>query len=250
MMHRALAMGYGTSMRSNVKKGTYSPIPLVINSSEVWDFYLKLYRDIVVAPGAVLTLASTLELPQNGTIIVNDGAALVIERNLILSDNQKIIVQNGGTLQLLPGGYYVEMGGNSYIEVQPGGYFCIEQGRVIKLNDVTNVIKLRPGYHVGVNTSLLPPGNCVSNPVAYPKTGNGKIISYEADIYIQNMTITDSLYINGKNVYVGRDVIPDSNPPRGDVILEPGSNVVFDAENDVIFEGGFEAKKGATFEAR
>ncbi|MDR3058573.1 MAG: hypothetical protein LBU84_10610, partial [Prevotella sp.] len=42
-IHRALAL---KSTRKYVKKETYSPIPLVINSSQVWDFNLKLYRDI------------------------------------------------------------------------------------------------------------------------------------------------------------------------------------------------------------
>jgi hypothetical protein len=116
MMHRTLAL---KSTRKYVKKGTYSPIPLVINSSEVWDFNLKLYRDVVVSSGATLTLTEPFELPYNGTITVSNGAILIIENMAKLIDNNKIIVQAGGILKL-ESGSSIDVN-NGHLEIQSGG---------------------------------------------------------------------------------------------------------------------------------
>jgi len=70
--------------------------------------------------------------------------------------------------------------------------------------------------------------------------------TYPNDIYIQNKTYSsESYYIAGNTIYAGANVT--ATQPQGDVILQPGSNVTFDAENDVILEGGFEVKTGAIF---
>ena len=69
---------------------------------------------------------------------------------------------------------------------------------------------------------------------------------YESnDVYIQNETITGNHYVSGANIYAGKAVT--GSKPQGDVILQPGSNVTFDADDDVILERGFEVKKGAIF---
>lgn len=243
-MHRTLAR---KSTSKYVKRETYSPIPLVIIENEEWDFYLKLYRDINVASGAVLTLNNNFELPYNGTITVNSGAALVIENNVKLSENNKIIVKNGGTLRL-GSASTTEISNNGYIDVQAGGYFCINSGAVIKLNDVHSVILLKPGYITGVNTSLLPSSTCVSSPTTYSIIGNGGIKNYVNNIYIQNETISSDKHYAGVNIYVGRNVT--TSKPQGDVIINNNANVVFDATGDVIFEAGFECAIGASFEVR
>ena len=39
----------------------------------------------------------------------------------------------------------------------------------------------------------------------------------------------------------------DNEPPKGNVILNPGSNVTVEAFDDVYIKNGFEVKLGATF---
>jgi len=242
-MHRELAT---KSIRKYVKKETYSPIPLVIDSSEIWAFNLKLYRDVEVATGAVLTLADDFDFPYNGKITVKSGAALVIEKNVKLTDNNTIIVEDGGTLRFAPGST-IEVSGNGYIELQSGSYFCVPSNNsaIVKLVDANSQIKLMLGYRRGVNTSLLPSSDCSTSPIGYPVTGSGKIV--ESDVYLQNRTFTTTNSFVGQNVHIGYDVIPSSSPTKGNVILEPGSNVTVKATDDVYIKNGFEVKKGATF---
>jgi len=58
-------------------------------------------------------------------------------------------------------------------------------------------------------------------------------------------TSATPLSICGANIYAGKAVT--GSKPQGDVILQPDSNVTFDADDDVILERGFEVKKGAIF---
>jgi hypothetical protein len=74
-MHRAIAL---TSARRFVEK-TYSNIPLVINSNEIWDFDIRLYRDIIIETGVELTLKCNLIMPFDGKIIIKQGAKLVVD---------------------------------------------------------------------------------------------------------------------------------------------------------------------------
>ncbi|MFW5879737.1 MAG: hypothetical protein ACOCUV_02825 [bacterium] len=54
------------------------------------------------------------------------------------------------------------------------------------------------------------------------------------------------MYFTGINIYVGRAVT--SSLPQGDVSIQNNFAVIFDAENEVIFESGFEIKPGFRFE--
>lgn len=241
-MHRALAL---KSTRKYVKTGTFSTIPLEINSSETWDFDLKLYRDVNVLSGAVLTLSSTFELPYKGTLTINNGAALVVTGTLKLGDINKIIVKDGGTLKFSSTSK-VQVNGSGKIEVQSGGYFCIESGASITLSNFNSVINLRDGYVNGVNLAVLPSSNCVSSPTSYTITGTGKINQFNQDVYIQNETISTNRYYAGRSIYVGNNVT--TSKPQGDVLINNNSQVVFDADQDVIFVNGFEVSLGSSFE--
>jgi len=126
-MHRSLAT---KSTRKYVKEETYSPIPLIINSSEVWDFNLKLYRDIVISSGAILTIANIFESPYNGTITVSSGASLAVENMLKLSENNKIIVQPGGNLTVKTGGV-LTLKDAALFSVELGATLTIEQEGII-----------------------------------------------------------------------------------------------------------------------
>jgi len=243
-MHRSLAL---KSVRKYVKKETYSPIALSIAHDETWDFNLKLYRDIVIEPDAVLTLASTFDMPYNGTITVNNGAALLITGTINLHDGNKIIVENGGTIKFSSTSH-INIEGSGEIEVNSGGYFCIEQGASVYLTDYNSVINLRDGYIVGTNSSVLPSSSCISSPWSYSTTGNGSINRFNQNVYIQNETISDDRYYSGKNIYVGRNVNPAAT--QGDVVIENGASVILDADEDVHLEGGFEIETTGGFEIR
>ena len=251
-MHRTLAL---KSTGKYVREDCFSSIPLVINSDEEWDLNLKLYRDINIAQGAVLTLSNNFgslyggyvafELPYNGTITVNSGAALVVSNVVKLSKNNKIIVKSGGTLKL-ESGSTTEISNNGCVEIQPGGYFCINSGTTIKLNDAHSVILLKPGYINGVNTSLLPSSTCVPSPTTYSVIGNGGIKDYANDVYIQNETITANRYITGRNIYVGNNVT--NTKPQGNVLITGGAKVIFDATERVRFDAGYKCDLGSSFE--
>jgi hypothetical protein len=68
------------------------------------------------------------------------------------------------------------------------------------------------------------------------------------NIYIQNESIYSDKYIYGKYFYAGENVT--TSKPQGQAIIKNGSNVVFDATNDVNLEGGFEVELGGEFEVK
>jgi hypothetical protein len=98
----------------------------------------------------------------------------------------------------------------------------------------------------GVSSATFTNVNCLYH-VTITKH-NYKPFTYPEDVYIQNHTFTTDLYIQGRNIYVGRNV--DPNLTQGDVIIEDGVNIVFDAERDVIIDTGFEAELGGTLKVR
>lgn len=71
-------------------------------------------------------------------------------------------------------------------------------------------------------------------------------IPYLSDTYVQNKTLTSDAFISGKNIYIGSSVT--SNEPSGQVLIENGADILFDATNDVTLDGLFEAELGGTFE--
>ena len=247
-MHRKLALGL---VGGYIKKEVYSPTPppLVIKSDEAWHFDLRLYQDVVIDTGAILIMANKFELPHNGTITVNTGATLIIENTVKLSEGNKIIVKNGGSLRFSPSSV-VEIEGDGFIDIQSGGRFCIQTGATVKLNDAESVILLKSGYINGLNPALFDNASCASSVWNYPVTGLGKIEDYMPDIYIQNTTYSNTTKIfTAHNVFIGYDVIPSSSPTKGNVILNPGSDITVKATDVIYIKNGFEVKKGAIFEA-
>jgi len=137
------------------------------------------------------------------------------------------------------------MSGNHNITVQSGGYLCVESGTSIQLTDYNSVIKMSNGALNGVNPSLSVTSNCISNPIAATIIGNGSIVDYSQDVYIQNIVINTNRYIGGKNIYVGNHVT--TSQTQGDVLINNSSNVIFDGKN-VTFDAGFECASGSTYE--
>lgn len=76
--------------------------------------------------------------------------------------------------------------------------------------------------------------------------GDGSIINYSQDLYIQNKTITGNQFFGGKNIYVGNHV---TTSQTGDVLISNGANVIFDCET-ITFDAGFECASGSSYEVK
>ncbi|MFO0322467.1 MAG: zinc-dependent metalloprotease [Bacteroidota bacterium] len=76
-MHRALAT---SNLRKYVKEmQSESVYPWIVSANETWDFDIQMYQDIVVKPGATLTIKCKVGMALNGRIIVERGARLIID---------------------------------------------------------------------------------------------------------------------------------------------------------------------------
>lgn len=73
-------------------------------------------------------------------------------------------------------------------------------------------------------------------------------IPYISDTYLQNKNISSDAFISGKNIYAGENVKPIA--PQGEVIIEDGTNIIIDADEDVHIEGGFEIETTGSMEIR
>ncbi|MBN1416310.1 MAG: hypothetical protein JW973_14505 [Bacteroidales bacterium] len=178
------------------------------------------------------------------SFILNSGSKLTINDGAIFT------VKSGCTMQVKSGST-LDVYGSGRIEVENGGYICIENGSNVKLNNVLSFINLRPGYTLGVNTSVIPnPGTCVNNANNINYTGYGAInTTFTADTYIQNVTLTGSHNYTGRNIYAGQAVDPNPSHPQGPVLIKSGANVVLDYSAFTIIDKGFTAELGATFTA-
>lgn len=72
---------------------------------------------------------------------------------------------------------------------------------------------------------------------------------YPDDLFIQNKTYnSNNYYITGNNIHAGSSVT--NTQTEGPVVIEGSSNIVFDANGDIVLDKGFEVKKGAQFESK
>ena len=81
-MHRALAI---KSARKYVKEDTYTAVPHEIAQNETWNFDIRMYSDIVVKKGAVLTVNGKIFMADQSRIIVKRGASLIVDGGIITS---------------------------------------------------------------------------------------------------------------------------------------------------------------------
>ncbi|MEI6752965.1 MAG: hypothetical protein WCK78_07335 [Paludibacter sp.] len=177
-----------------------------------------------------------------GGITVKSGGLLVLNGTTISDYN--ITVEAGGSL-IIKGS--LVMSGNHAITVQSGGYLCVETGTTVQLTDYNSVIKIGEGSLNGVNPALSISSSCISNPSAIIPSGNGAIADFNQDMYIQNLTISASRYIGGKNIYVGNHVT--TGQTAGDVKINSGANVIFDCKTTT-FDAGFECVQGSSYEVK
>ncbi len=85
-MHRALSI---KTVRKYVKDGAYNPAPHKINKSEIWNFDIRWYSDIVIEPGAVLTVTGKIYMAEQARIIVKHGASLCIDGGIVTSSGKE-----------------------------------------------------------------------------------------------------------------------------------------------------------------
>ncbi len=71
-------------------------------------------------------------------------------------------------------------------------------------------------------------------------------IPYLSDTYVQNKTLSSDAFISGSNIYIGSSVT--TKEPSGQVTIQNGANILFNAQNDVNFDRLFETELGGTFE--
>ena len=70
------------------------------------------------------------------------------------------------------------------------------------------------------------------------------------NVFIENRpAINSTAYLNCQTLSAGYDVIPN-NGIVGNVVIQSGANITFDATGDIILAAGFEVQLGATFEAK
>lgn len=252
-----------SNLRSFIPVETYAGVK-DISTTETWK-NMRLYSGLNIASTGQMTFPCNITMPyqsniqvsgsltidnsninsiQNdwGGIIVKTGGLLVLNTTAISDYN--IIVENGGSL-IIKGS--LSISGNHNIIVKSGGYMCIEVGTSIQLSDYNSLIKINEGALNGVNPSLSVLSSCISNPTDIIISGNGSIIDYSQDVYIQNQTISSNKYIGGKNIFVGNHVT--TSQAAGDVLINNSANVIFDCKN-IVFDPGFECAFGSTYEVK
>ena len=192
---------------------------------------------------------SDFTIQSNSQVELNNLSSFILESGsqLEIKDGAVFTVKSGCTMQIKYGANLI-IQGSGRVEVENGGYFCLEGGGHISLQDYLSVVNLRNGHILGVNTSVISdPGSCIDvvEDMAEYVSGIGKINTFDANTYIQNKTFTHNEYVAGNNVYIGYDV---TSPPYGNVIIQNGVKVIFDAANLVYVKNNTLINLGGTIE--
>ena len=83
-IHRALA-----TKSIGIAATGYSSDPIIIDSNQVWDFPLQVYRPIRIRKGVTLRVKCSLRLPPQGYIKLDKGAKLIIDGGSVMSSDPK-----------------------------------------------------------------------------------------------------------------------------------------------------------------
>ncbi|MES2287738.1 MAG: M43 family zinc metalloprotease [Bacteroidota bacterium] len=84
-MHRALSI---KSVRQYVKENAYNARQLEIDQNETWNFDIRMYSDIIVKKGSVLTLKGKILMADRAAIVIKRGASLIVDGGVITSSGQ------------------------------------------------------------------------------------------------------------------------------------------------------------------
>lgn len=261
-MRRLLTVGWRSKVLDNsllnnsditISSNTIWNLPRVVDANVIVDnsslstqcnVSMPISKGFTVKNGGVLTVNSCNLLNNCGNnwngITVKSGGLLVLDATNI--SDYSVIVESGGTVVVKTS---LSISGTHNITIQSGGYICIENGTIVLLNDLYSQIKINEGALYGVNPSLSVQSNCIALPASIIPTGNGSIVDYNQDVYIQNETISASQYIGGRNIYVGNHVT--TTKTQGNVLINDGANVIFDCKT-IIFDAGFESAGGSSYE--
>lgn len=185
---------------------------------------------------------SKVKVKNLSTLVLEDGSEYVIEDHAMLNIDSSacLIVKSGATLRVK---------GSGHVDVRKGGYICIESGANIILEDKQSSLSLHKGYIAGTSPDSPSGCNCTNSPQNFATSGQGNIHSdYNYITFIQKRTYTGTAYETGRKVRAGYQV--DFLMPYGNVNINNGADVIFDADLEVRLEPGFSVKQGAKFEAR
>lgn len=116
-MHRSLSIA---STRRYVKNDIYYNYPLEITNNETWDFKIRLYNDVVVNSGSILTINCNVLMPNNSKFIVNSGGQLILDGGSIT--NTSLIANSGSNITIL---------GDGYLKLSSTGNLDINNGAVL-----------------------------------------------------------------------------------------------------------------------
>ncbi|MCE9540838.1 MAG: hypothetical protein K8R85_16715, partial [Bacteroidetes bacterium] len=84
-MHRALSI---KSVRKYVKENVYNTEQFEIDQNETWNFDIRMYSDIIVKKGVVLTLKGRILMANQAAIVIKRGASLIVDGGVIISSGQ------------------------------------------------------------------------------------------------------------------------------------------------------------------
>ena len=256
---------------SNLADPNYLEFPLTLSKSVDWDKKYAFAADITIPNGKTLTIDyADLTIKNTAKITVESGGKLIISSaNIVTSDGSQFLgitvknggflfittstlsdynveVQSGGTLRISDN---LTITGSNHIDIDSGGFICVNNTAAINLHDPLSFINLHYGFNFGVNTAFITySGTCISNVASINKTGLGSINSYSTDLYIQNITISTSQYFLGKNIFAGSNVTSANPPGVGNVIFQSGANIIFDSNGNILLDKGFNVQIGAAFQ--
>lgn len=168
------------------------------------------WRGIIVQSGGTLILSNTYIEDYN--ITVKSGGVLIIKNNLTIS-------------------------GDHSIEIENGGYLCVENTASIDLINKFSTIAIK-GAILGCPSCG---EQCISSLNGLTNSGDGQILKYVENGYIQNITITSDTLVTGNVVYGGFDVTPAE--PVGNVIVEDGGHLRIRARETILTKD-VEVKRG------
>lgn len=83
-MHRALSMAY--PRKWVICDDFTGHHPIEVDAAEDWDFDLKWYGDIKIAPTGSVNLTCSLQMPMNSRILVERDGALAVDGGVVYGD--------------------------------------------------------------------------------------------------------------------------------------------------------------------
>lgn len=199
---------------------------------------------IRVTNGSTLTIQDARITP-----IQDSWIGIVVENNstLVLSnvhvDRYNIIVNNGGKVIIKDS---LTIDGDNYIKIKDGGCICIDDEAIINLVDPFSIIEISPNALIGCNQSSN--ATCLSTLSGLPHYGNGKVVLYISDAFIQNEIIATKYLVTGNNVKAGYNVT--TTKPVGPVTITNSGKLRILTPGEVQLGTDFEVQAGGTLEIK